>query len=134
MARIEYIKYRLNNWALWKAREQAGGLGFAKQSVIFPTESNGGYRESAVPVDEVDASVTNDAVESLKGARQQLYDVVHAYYLSLDAGSPSKVAQRLGKGASTISACLDQADTALSQWFRARTDKQAALRAGLPSR
>jgi hypothetical protein len=127
MARIDYIKYRLNNWALWKARENAGGLGFATRSAMF-CEPASGHRESVVPVDDVDASVTNDAVESLKGAQRHLYDVVQAYYVSPDAGSPTRVGQRLGKGASTISANLDQADLALSLWFRVRADQKKSFK------
>jgi hypothetical protein len=122
MARIEYIKFRLNNWALWKARENAGGLGFARRSVMF-AEPSGGYRESVVPVDDVDASVTNDAVESLKGAHRHLYEVLQTFYVSADAGSVRGVAARLGKGASTVSTNLDQADLALSIWFRQRAGK-----------
>ena len=65
MARIEWIKLRLQNWALWKDREAAGGLGF-KSASAFLTElvDHDRYRESALPVDEVDAGLTNDAVET----------------------------------------------------------------------
>jgi hypothetical protein len=127
VARIEYIKFRLNNWALWKARENAGGLGFATRSVMF-AEPSGGYRESIVPVDEVDASVTNDAVESLKGAQRHLYDVLQAFYTSSDAGSAKGVAMRLSKGASTISANLDQADLILLIWFRQRAERKNSFK------
>ena len=55
MARIEWIKLRLNNWALWKDREQSGGLGFASRS-SFLREAGQGYREAVIPVDDVDAA------------------------------------------------------------------------------
>jgi hypothetical protein len=123
VARIDYIKFRLNNWALWKACESAGGLGFATRSVMFAGPMGGGYRESAVPVDDVDASVTDDGVSALKVEHRQLHDVVHAFYLSKEAGSTVRVGQQLGMAASTVSANLDRADQALSIWFRIRLEK-----------
>ena len=127
MARIDYIKYRLNNWALWKARDSMGGLGFAKQSVLL-TVGASGHRESSVPVDETDATTTNEAIDSFKPERRHLYDVVHAYYLGKCAGSPAAVARELGKGASTISASLEQVDQALSIWFRIRAEQKKSFK------
>ncbi len=121
MARIEYIELRLKNWALWKARENANGLGFYKSSSFLGEPARGGYRESIIPVDEVDASVTNQAVESLKATRGQLYQVLQCMYVQ---GIGIKgTAGRLGKAPSTIYAQLDQADLALSQWFTERAEQ-----------
>lgn len=121
MARIEWIKLRLNNWALWRAREAGGGLGFATRSVLL-AEPTGGYRESKIPIDDTDAALTNQAVESLKPARQQLYDTLQCIYLQ-DTGVKG-AALRLGKAESTIKAQLDQADHALSAWFGERAEKK----------
>ena len=65
MARIEWVKQRLENWALFKAREAGGGLGFASQSSFLGEADSSRYRESRIPIDDVDASVTDEAVESL---------------------------------------------------------------------
>lgn len=35
MARIEWVKQRLDNWARWKEREQRHGLGFYTQSAFL---------------------------------------------------------------------------------------------------
>jgi Phage antitermination protein Q len=120
MARIEYIKHRLNNWALWRAREAAGGLGFATRSVLL-SEPASGYRESKMPIDDTDASITNEAVESLKLPKPHLYQTLQAIYIQ-DAGAKA-AASRLGKAPSTISAHLEQSDAYLSIWFRARAER-----------
>lgn len=121
MARIEWVKQRLDNWALWKAKEDAGGLGFPGQSA-FLREDHSGYREAIIPIDDCDASVTNDAVESLKPARAHLYECLRLIYLA-DTGIRG-AAQRLGRAESTIKAQLDQADHALSAWFADRSARR----------
>lgn len=121
MARIEWVKQRLDNWALWKERESSGGLGFATRSVLL-AEPRDGYRESVIPVDEVDAALTNDAVESLKPARVHLHATLHHIYI---AGIGIKeTARRQAKAESTIKAHLEQADHALSAWFGERAEKK----------
>ena len=125
MARIEWVKARLENWALWKVRGEGGGLGWSSQSA-FLNEPSGGYRQSVVPVDEVEASVTDQAVESLKDARPSLYQVpqlVHAHAIAVKA-----TARALGCSESNIKALLDAADRVLGLWFNERADRQAAVR------
>lgn len=122
MARIEWIKHRLENWALWKAREQAGGLGFGSQSSFLREAAQGGYREAVVPVDDVDASLTDQAVESLRAGRGHLHATLYAIYIK---GLGIKGAAReLGKGESTIKEHLSQADHALSVWFASRLEEK----------
>lgn len=117
MARIEWVRHRLNNWALWKERESRGGLGFASQSVLL-SEPTGGYRESTMPIDDIDASVTNTAVESLRLPRAHLYMTLqHIYIKGLGI---KETARRMARAESTIKANLDQADHALSEWFGER--------------
>jgi hypothetical protein len=121
MARIEWIKHRLNNWALWKERESRGGIGFATRSVLL-AEPSGGYRESVMPVDEVDASLTNTAVESLRPTRPHLYMTLqHVYILNHGINETSRL---LSRAESTIKANLDAADHALSEWFGNRAEAQ----------
>lgn len=124
MARIEWVKLRLNNWALYKAREAGGGLGFATRSALL-REPSGGYRESVIPVDDVDAALTNQAVESLKPGRVHLYDTLHCIYLK-DTGTKG-AAHHLGCAPSTVNERLCRADVALAQWFRERSEKKNSL-------
>jgi hypothetical protein len=119
--RIEWVVLRLNNWALWKSKEASGGLGFPGQS-SFLREIDSGYRESIIPIDDCDASVTNDAVESLKVKRQHLYDCLQCFYVK--GIGIRGTAQELGKAPSTISAQLDAADRELSAWFADRSSKK----------
>lgn len=121
MARIEWVKLRLNNWALYKAREAGGGLGFSTRSALL-REPSGGYRESIIPVDDVDAAVTDQAVAALKPARVHLFDTLHCIYLK-DTGVKG-AALRLGCAESSIKDRLCQADAALAQWFRDRDEKK----------
>lgn len=121
MARIEWVRCRLENWAMWKVREASGSLGFATSSSLL-REANNGYRESIIPIDDVDASVTNDAVESLKPARPHLYQCLQAIYVK-DTGIRG-AARLLGKAESTVKAQLEAADHALSAWFNERAAKK----------
>ena len=80
MARIEWIKHRLNNWALWKVRESSGGLGFATSSIFLANRVDSS-RDAPLPVDEADASKTDQAVESLKPDKLQLYTTLQLVYV-----------------------------------------------------
>jgi len=123
MARIEWVKQRLENWALWKEREVHSGLGFAKQSVLL-SDAVDRYREASIPVDSVDAALTNTAVESLRDGRSHLYMTLQLIYI---AGiGIRETARRMARAESTIKAHLEQADHALSQWFgeRAKNPKR----------
>lgn len=127
MPRIEWVKLRLNNWALWKSRESAGGLGFKSQATFLNDASTDRYRESIIPTDEVEAAQTNTAVESLRQSQPHLYSVVTCYYLSKSAGSVRATARQLGKAESTIAANLDSIDVALRTWFSVQEEKKKTL-------
>lgn len=130
MARIEWVRLRLNNWALWKARETSGGLGWKTQAAYLTQVVDGGYRESAVPVDDVDGGVTDQAVESLKPTRPELYDTLHVVYVShpayVESAPRTAQARLLGCSENTVSARLAQADRMLAAWFTDRQERQAA--------
>jgi hypothetical protein len=122
MARIEWVKQRLDNWALYKERERGGGLGFATQSMLLDVRAAGGYRESVIPVDEVDASVTDQAVESLRGGREHLHTALCCFYLR---GLGIKgTARHTGRAESTVHAQLEAADVALCAWFGERAARK----------
>ncbi|MDH6185494.1 hypothetical protein [Polaromonas sp. CG_23.6] len=119
MARIEWVKQRLHNWALYKERESGGGLGFATQSVLL-AEPSSGYRESIIPIDDVDADLTDRAVQALRPVREHLYLTLCCIYLR-DMGIKG-TARHTCKAESTVHAHLDQADIALSAWFGERAE------------
>lgn len=123
MARIEYIKHRLDNWALWKEREGSGGLGYARTSILLfePVDRS---REIDIrgTIDDIDATLTNSAVESLRPARQHLYNRIYLIYIS--GVGVREAARRECCAESTIKASLDQADNALASWFNAHEESK----------
>jgi DNA-directed RNA polymerase specialized sigma24 family protein len=123
MARIEWVKHRLDNWALWKEREKRGGLGFATVSVLLANRVDQS-RDTPLPVDETDAQATDLAVESLKLGRGHLY--VTLYHIYIDGIGVRETARRMARAESTVKANLDQADHALSEWFGAKAEMDAA--------
>jgi hypothetical protein len=127
--RIEWVALRLNNWALYKARESGGGLGFSSQASFLNEVDSSRYRESIIPIDETDASVTNDGVESLKASRPALYDCLQTYYVT-GPGGIKGTALLLGIAPSSVHANLAAADRALANWFTDRQSRQALHRAG----
>jgi hypothetical protein len=119
MARIEWIKHRLDNWANWKARNQDGGLGWASQAAFLNEYSSDRYREARIPIDDVDAGVTDQAVEALLPDQAHLYRTLHHIYL-LGLGI-KETSRREGVAESTVNARLAASDAAIRAWFNART-------------
>lgn len=124
MARIDWVKNKLENWALWAARERGGGLGFATQSVILRGDLVDESRQARIPVDEVEASVTDQAVSSLAAAHRAQQDTLVAYYI--DGRSAVGIAQIFSISESTVHSRLASADRLLAAWFSARSERHAA--------
>ena len=121
MARIEWVKQALDNWALWAERNRAGGLGYATQSVLLGMGVIDCDRETPLPVNEVDASIMDKAVGALKAPAPHLFETLMLYYIK---GVGIKGAARaLGRAESTVAANLGLADVKLAQWY---TDRKAA--------
>lgn len=124
MARIEWVELRLKNWALWAAKGQDGGLGFKKTSALMERVDNDRYREAPLPIDDIDAEVTDRGVASLKPTRAHLYATLQMFYVRGKGTQES--ARELGCAASTISARLGEADRALALWFTEEQERQKA--------
>ena len=124
MARIEWVKHRLENWALWKERESKGGLGFASQSSFLNEAVADRYRESKIPVDEVDASLTNVAVESLRSGELELYITLQLKYVHRPALGHNDIARMRGVSVRSIAERVDRADHVIRQWFAARDEQR----------
>lgn len=128
MARIEWIKHRLDNWALWKVREACGGLGWSTQSVLLANVVDS-ERVIPLPVDETDAQKTNQAVESLKLGRGHLYVTLQLMYIK--GIGIRETARQMSRAESTVKANLDAADHALRDWFSAKVEADEAHRRAL---
>lgn len=135
MARIEWVALRLNNWALYKVKEDAGALGWKGSSAYLNVVVDGGHRDSGLKADEADGAITDQAVESLRETRPVLFDTLTVCYIShptyIQSAQRTRQAQVLGCAVSTVSSRLDEADRALRDWFGARTERQQATKKGL---
>lgn len=128
MARLEHIKRRLDNWALWTERGSSGGLGYATRSILASdTWARGSYNGMLIPILEQEAEQTNQAVQSLKLPRPHLFATLECIYLR-DLGIKG-TAQRMQRAESTIKAQLEQADHAIAGWLQDRADALAKKRA-----
>lgn len=122
MARIEWVKQRLNNWALWKERESRGGLGFyTSSSFTWEVVDTSGYREMMSTVDDVEASKTDKAVTSLLGEHAHLHRTLVLIYIE-DKGI-RETALAMCRAESTIKANLEKADHAIAAWLRMRAQE-----------
>lgn len=132
MARIEWVERRLENWALWKERRSSGASGYASQSIFADGPSARGHGEAMVPVDDIEASITDDAVESLKLGWGHLHQTLHLVYVK--GLGIRETAERMHRAMSTIHAQLGQADLQLAAWFNERRRLGPAAAASLSVR
>jgi len=131
MARIEHIKHRLDNWALWRARMTDGGQGWhgcnpmaAWAEDVWTRTS---YHGASIPHFDEDAEETDRAVNALKLGRGHLFVTLDCIYLK-DLGV-SGTARRMGRAVSTIHAQLEQADRWIDAWLCAEREKKDKARA-----
>jgi len=121
MARVEWVKQRLDNWARWKSREKGNGLGFYSQAAFLRMAvDGGGYRDTSIPVDDVEAGKTDKAVQSLLGPHPHLHRTLELIYLE-DTGVP-ECARRLCRAISTVHANLAAADLHIATYLRQLAD------------
>lgn len=140
MARIDWVKDRLEAWAIWSMRNAGGARGFAKESILVSeTWSRGSYNHMPIPVNEQECWDMDRAVAALKLSKSHLFLTLVAIYLQ-DKGV-LLVAQEMGRSPATIHAQLDQADRAIAAWFgeqweareRAKAQAAAAKQGGFTS-
>lgn len=123
MARIDWVRDKLDNWARWQSQRGAYGQGYPKQSAFVRLAPSGSAWGNVIPVDDVDASRTNEAVEALRNGSPRLYEAVHCMYVS---GLGIKgTAQRMGIAVSSVHSNLGYADAEIARWFEARAAKVA---------
>ncbi|MBO9647376.1 MAG: hypothetical protein J7605_02615 [Variovorax sp.] len=125
MSRLQWVDARLQNWARWRSQMAGNGLGFASQA-SFLNDQPGSDREVRIPVDEIEASVTQEAVESLKVARPHIYAVLYCMY-PFGLGVTG-TCRRLECARSNVYALLEVGDRLLATWFTERSAKQTAAK------
>jgi len=122
MARLEHIRQRLENWAIWSSRG-ALGRGFATRSVLVSDVwSRGSYNHIPIPVLDEEAAETDAAVSALRLGKGHLFKTLECIYLK-DLGI-KETAARMQRHPSTIHAQLEQADRAIAAWLDARAQER----------
>ena len=123
MARIAWVKQHLENWGRWSQQRESGALGYPKQSAFARLTPSAGFNEAVIPVSDLDASETDEAVKSLQFRQSHLYIVLLLTYVkSLPC---HQVAQRMCRAESTVKRNLEDADRAIARWL---DDKQIERR------
>lgn len=121
MARIENIQQRLENWALWSARGAGGGLGYASVSVLASdTWSRGRYNGMTIPVMDIEAEETDQAVKALRLSRSHLFVTLEMVYIK--GIGVREAARRMRRAESTIHAQLAEADRLIQSWLTEHAD------------
>lgn len=126
MARIEWVKRRLENWATWHAKASIGGVGFSSRSVLL-AEPRGSAFDTWVPVIESEAEETHQAVESLREGKSHLHRALELFYLKNK--SHAQIATAMAKADSTVKAYFDQADVAIAHWLEGQAEERRRKRA-----
>ncbi len=127
MARIQWVKDRLDNWARWCQRRESGALGYPRQTAFARLGPCNNVWGASVPIDELDASLTDSAVQTLRTSQPHLFLTLRAHYV--EGYEIKRVASILGVAESTIKARLEAADSALAQWFTLRAQARQASKA-----
>ena len=116
MARVDWVRQRLESWGRWARERESGALGYPKKSSFLRVGS--GARASSQVLSDGDDSVTDSAVQALRYSQPHLHKTLHHYYVQ--AHEIKRVAVIMGRAESTIKAHLEAADHAIAIWFRAR--------------
>jgi hypothetical protein len=120
MARIDWVRARLEAWARWARERESGSLGYPKKS-SFLRVGSGAMGSQALS--DGDASLTDTAVQSLRFTHPHLHKTLQHYYIQgHDIKSTAKI---MVKAESTIKAHLEASDHALALWFHLREETQA---------
>lgn len=132
MARIDWVRMRLENWARWCSSQERGGLGYPSQSAFAKLGGRARRAEAAIPLLSLDAEETDRAVRSLRGTHSHLFLVLQLLYAR---GLPrDQVARRLARTEDTIKRNLEEADHALARWFADQEQGREARRQGMLDR
>lgn len=126
MARIEGIRHRLENWSRWCAKVEGGALGYPTTNTLARLAGRGSSWGSIIPTNDVEASETNDAVNSLKLTRSHLYVVLTLHYAK--GLEIHRVAREMYRAESTIKRNLEDADAAIQAWLVEKAEKQRAMK------
>jgi len=89
MMRIEWVERRLENWARWSAERASTSLGYPRATAFARAAAAPRHAEArnCIPVDGIEASQTEDAVQRLRYVRGVLHAAVFLHYVRGQDGS-----------------------------------------------
>jgi len=119
MARIEYVKQRLESWARWSHSQTSRGLGYPAASA-FTRVGPRSTASSFLPVSDDEAMRTEKAVMSMLPHHMDLWHTIQAYYIK--GYDIARCANVLSVAQSSVKARLCRADVVLDTWFKAQTE------------
>lgn len=126
MPRRDWIELRLLNWARWRVARGGGDQGYAAPRWEGdPQAGRNGYREAVIPISDVEASDTDDAINRLHPPGLRL--AVVAWYCG--TGVEAEKALALGVAVSTMHKRIVQAHDQLADHFLAQQERAKVERA-----
>lgn len=131
MARLEHIRTRLENWAKWRARREAMGIGYPRQAAFLRVAVDGGRGRADTSASDADAQEIDLAVDAMKldPAKSKLAKALELVYLGAHGGGVDQAARTMGKAVSTLHDYLAQADHAIERWLQDRAEVRERKRA-----
>ena len=125
MARITWVKQKLDNWGRWCQQTDSGGLGYPSMCAFARLGGAGANGGGNVPISSLDASETDRAVQSLRFSQPHLHMTLTMIYAQ---GFPRyQVAKKMARAESTIDANLAAADYAISRWFSDQIESKSRV-------
>lgn len=124
MARIEWVEERLQVWARWKIARGGGDMGYASVDLGGVNGGRSGYVTASIPMLDVEAAETDEAVEALHPGGLRLS--VMEYYCG-PGGIDDKL-MRLCCAKATLMKRIEQAHEQMATHFREVRDRRKAER------
>lgn len=141
MARIQWVKDRLDNWARWVVQRTAGASGYPKAASFTREMGASSSTDSMmIPVNDIEARQTHDVIEGLRVLHSGLWLVVQCRYVGDPQARPSKrrplatseIAARMSVCARAVQRQLEDADMVIGGRLRALDEvRQRVPTAGL---
>ena len=131
MARIEWVRSKLDNWARWVVQRDARGTGYPKRSAFLREAGCSSSTDSSVPVNDLDARTTHDAVESIRLQNGGLWLAVQCHYVGNPQAHQARrrpmtteeIATRMNIGRRMVQVKLEEADQMIAIALR-RADER----------
>jgi predicted DNA-binding protein (UPF0251 family) len=115
MARIDWVKQRLERWGAWCGQRVQGASGYPKASSFLRVGGRGTANTSVMNRFEEEASETNNAVEALRASRPHLVETLRLIYVK--GVGVKEAARQTHLAEPTIKAHLEQSDHAVAAWL-----------------